>query len=87
MPAYEYQCDACAKHFEIRQKMSDPVLESCPECGQSLRRLISGGAGAITRGAHSASSQSGSYSGCAADACCLGEREDSACCGGRFCEN
>lgn len=55
MPAYEYQCDACEVHFERRQKMSDTALEACPKCGGHVRRLISGGAGAITRGSSHAS--------------------------------
>ena len=55
MPAYEYQCQACAIHFERRQKMSEPALETCPDCGGHVKRLISGGAGAITRGASQAS--------------------------------
>jgi putative FmdB family regulatory protein len=50
MPAYEYLCDSCECHFEKRQKMSDAVIEVCPECGGQVKRLISGGAGAITKG-------------------------------------
>ncbi len=55
MPAYEYQCDACHVHFERRQKMSDAAVENCPECGGPVKRLISGGAGAITRSSGSQS--------------------------------
>lgn len=51
MPAYEYQCDSCTSHFERRQKMSDPEIESCPQCGGHVKRLISGGAGVISKGA------------------------------------
>lgn len=51
MPAYEYQCESCASHFERRQKMSDPEVESCPQCGGHVQRLISGGAGIISKGA------------------------------------
>jgi len=50
MPAYEYCCQECGGHFERRQKMSDPEIESCPDCGGGVKRLISGGAGAITKG-------------------------------------
>lgn len=50
MPAYEYCCRECGGHFERRQKMSEPEITSCPSCGGSVKRLISGGAGAITRG-------------------------------------
>jgi len=53
MPAYEYLCDACASRFEKRQKMSEAAIESCPECGGKVKRLISGGAGAITKGGSS----------------------------------
>lgn len=75
MPAYEYQCDACEVHFEQRQKMSDSALESCPECGGSVRRLISGGAGAITRNS-SASSFTPPQCGMGGPCCggaCMGE--------------
>jgi putative FmdB family regulatory protein len=51
MPAYEYQCESCTSHFERRQKMSDPEVESCPQCGGHVKRLISGGAGIISKGA------------------------------------
>ncbi|MGA3133155.1 MAG: zinc ribbon domain-containing protein [Terracidiphilus sp.] len=54
MPAYEYLCDACDNHFERRQKMSDPEIAACPDCGGAVRRLISGGAGVIARGGASA---------------------------------
>jgi putative FmdB family regulatory protein len=52
MPAYEYLCRECGGHFERRQKMSDPEIESCPACGGAVKRLISGGAGAITKSAN-----------------------------------
>jgi len=55
MPAYEYLCKACACRFERRQKMSDAAIDRCPECGGIVRRLISGGAGAITKGTTTAS--------------------------------
>jgi putative FmdB family regulatory protein len=55
MPAYEYECRECGGHFERRQKMSEPEVAACPACGGGVRRLISGGAGAITgRGGPSA---------------------------------
>lgn len=55
MPAYEYQCQSCAGRFERRQKMSDPELESCPRCGGHVKRLISAGAGVISKSAASRS--------------------------------
>jgi putative FmdB family regulatory protein len=42
MPIYEYQCQACGAVFEILQKISDPLLKKCPECGKSkLKKLLS----------------------------------------------
>lgn len=42
MPIYEYQCQSCGHRFEYFQKMSDPVLTDCPECGKpDLQKLVS----------------------------------------------
>ena len=42
MPIYGYLCEICEHSFDALQKMSDPVLEDCPECGDpSLRKLLS----------------------------------------------
>lgn len=42
MPIYEYLCESCACDFEKLQKMSDPALTVCPECGKSsLKKLVS----------------------------------------------
>ena len=68
LPAYEYLCEECACHFEQRQKMSDAAIDQCPLCGGHVKRLISGGAGAITRGASHAPEPA-----CASGACCGGD--------------
>ncbi len=71
MPAYEYLCQSCDNRFERRQKMSDPLIASCPQCGGQVHRLISGGAGVISRGAESSAA---APSQCAmGDACCAPE--------------
>jgi putative FmdB family regulatory protein len=42
MPIYEYGCTNCEHTFDTLQKISDPPLTDCPECGQAaLRRLVS----------------------------------------------
>ncbi len=42
MPIYEYRCDACGFQKEHLQKMSDPALTTCPECGkESYSKLLS----------------------------------------------
>ena len=35
MPIYAYKCSSCQYEKDVLQKMSDPVLEVCPECKQS----------------------------------------------------
>jgi len=42
MPIYGYICRSCEHSFDALQKMSDPVLADCPECGAaSLRKQLS----------------------------------------------
>ncbi len=41
MPVYEYKCSSCDEHLEVMQKISDPRLTICPECGGELTKLIS----------------------------------------------
>lgn len=51
MPTYDYQCAECGYTAEEFQRMSDPKLTTCPECGcESYQRLISCGAGVVFRG-------------------------------------
>lgn len=41
MPIYEYQCQACDHRLEALQRISEPPLATCPECGGELRKLVS----------------------------------------------
>jgi putative FmdB family regulatory protein len=41
MPIYEYECATCQKVHEIMQKFSDKPVESCPDCGKPLKKIIS----------------------------------------------
>ena len=50
MPTYEYQCRKCNYQFEKVQKMSEPALAVCPECGGQLQRLTGGGAAIVFKG-------------------------------------
>jgi putative FmdB family regulatory protein len=34
MPIYDYRCSSCGVQKDVMQKFSDPVLTTCPECGQ-----------------------------------------------------
>ena len=41
MPTYEYACSTCDVTHEVQQKMTDPSLTVCPDCGEStLRKLF-----------------------------------------------
>jgi len=49
MPTYEYRCPK-GHEFEEFQRMSDPPVATCPECGEEAERLLSAGAGLIFKG-------------------------------------
>jgi len=33
VPIYEYECTSCAKRFELKQKMTDPTIQTCDQLG------------------------------------------------------
>jgi len=35
MPIYAYRCSACGYQNDYLQKLSEPLLTECPECGKS----------------------------------------------------
>src|SRR6195256_310993 len=42
MPIYEYRCSSCAFQKEYLQKLGDPILTECPECGkQTFSKMLS----------------------------------------------
>ena len=41
MPTYEYECEKCHRVFEVRQRISEPALTTCDECGGAIHRLLS----------------------------------------------
>lgn len=51
MPTYEYECLSCKHKFEILQSITASPKTKCPECGKKLKKLISGSAGFIFKGA------------------------------------
>lgn len=41
MPIYAYQCTSCGHAKDVLQKISDPVLTTCPSCGaESFQKQI-----------------------------------------------
>ena len=49
MPTYEYRCPN-GHEFEQFQRMSEPPVATCPQCGEEAARLLSGGAGLLFKG-------------------------------------
>ena len=41
MPTYEYECDACHRVFEVRQRITEDPLKTCDACGGAVHRLLS----------------------------------------------
>jgi len=42
VPFYEYRCEKCEHQFDELQKLNDPLLTDCPECGEAaLKKLVS----------------------------------------------
>ena len=50
MPIYEYRCSSCGFQKEYLQKISDPVLSVCPECGKSTFSKMLSAAGFQLKG-------------------------------------
>lgn len=49
MPTYVYRRED-GSTFEVRQRITDDPLDTCPETGQEVKRLITGGGGLIFKG-------------------------------------
>lgn len=49
MPTYEYKRED-GTTFEIKQSINDDPLKKCPDTGQKVKRVISGGGGVVYKG-------------------------------------
>lgn len=49
MPTYVYKRED-GTQFEITQKMSEHALKTCPQTGQKVQRVITGGGGVVYKG-------------------------------------
>jgi putative FmdB family regulatory protein len=49
MPTYEYRCSS-GHEFEQFQRMSEPPLTECPQCGAPAERMLSAGGGLLFKG-------------------------------------
>jgi putative FmdB family regulatory protein len=41
MPLYEYKCSKCKTKFEVIQRVVEPPLKKCIQCGGSVTKTIS----------------------------------------------
>ncbi len=49
MPLYDYapksgKCSKCHGRFEVVQRVAEPKLKTCPDCGKAVERLVSAAA-------------------------------------------
>ncbi len=49
MPTYEYKRED-GSTFEVQQGINEDALKVCPETGQQVKRIISGGGGVVYKG-------------------------------------
>lgn len=49
MPTYEYKRED-GTTFEVKQSINDEPLKRCPDTGQKVKRVISGGGGVVYKG-------------------------------------
>jgi putative FmdB family regulatory protein len=40
MPLYEYRCQTCDNLYQRIERVSEPSIAVCPECGGEARRLL-----------------------------------------------
>ena len=40
MPTYGYRCGTCGHEFEIRQRITEEPLSTCPKCGGKLAKML-----------------------------------------------
>ncbi len=50
MPIYEYRCSSCGFQKEYLQKLSDPLLSTCPDCGEETFQKMLSAAGFQLKG-------------------------------------
>jgi len=51
MPIYAYKCESCGFAKDVLQKMSDPILDTCPQCAQATFKKQVTSAGFQLKGA------------------------------------
>jgi putative FmdB family regulatory protein len=49
LPTYDYRCNVCGV-FDVKQRITEPPLETCPTCGGAVYRMISKNVGIVFKG-------------------------------------
>jgi putative FmdB family regulatory protein len=75
MPTYEYLCNTCSNKFDHFHGINESPVKDCPECGGSVKKLISGGSGFIMKGSHAKEMPAcaGQGSCCSEGSCAMAE--------------
>lgn len=50
MPRYDYFCAGCDVVFEYSQRITEPPIESCPDCDHPVKRVITSAPQFILKG-------------------------------------
>ncbi len=59
MPIFDYRCGKCGHSFDALQKLDEPALKKCPECGRNaLEKLVTAPAFQV-KGKHKAAARTG----------------------------
>jgi putative FmdB family regulatory protein len=40
VPTYGYRCTKCGHQFEVFQRMSDEPIQTCPNCGGKVTKML-----------------------------------------------
>jgi len=75
MPTYEYECQVCQLRFEKFQNITAAPLDTCPECGGKVKRLIGTGGAVIFKGpGFYATDYKNARTSCGRDRTCCGKQ-------------
>jgi len=47
---YDYKCKKCDKVYEMLHSITENPTFNCPECGEQLMRVVTGGGGVVFKG-------------------------------------
>ncbi len=73
MPTYEYKCENCGQVFEVRHSMNENPRVDCPQCGDTAKKMITGGSGFFLKGGGVSGLQDNKGIKCGREQTCCGK--------------